>query len=322
MKESSKQAQINLNFLDFSVLDGIILMLLLHHQEPIKRYNLFLEVNQLLQHSTFNKFNKALLKNINVIIESNKNIKFKDSISASSFYNRLLKLNSRLLVKLNKNKNGKILTIEKTPYTRIAINMLYQNYTSNMLYSKKFTQNSIKHVNKMINYKLEKILICGVFDYLYASTWNTELMFDYTDSVYFITEKERDDEYFKAIGFKDIKFSIIDNLRIGEPDDIFDLALVPNYSKNLNIRGLSCNDILSELVRVTKSDKAVVLTCFSEIESVTNYYVNTILTQLKKALYPMIFTPGELKQDLEKAGLVKIEIENYKGKLIGIGWKS
>lgn len=321
MDKNIKIPQLNLNFLDFSLLDGIILTLLLHHKEPIKRYNLFLEVNQLLQHSTFNRFNKALSKNLNIIIGSHENLNFKESVSSSSFYNRLLKLNNRLLVKLNKNKNGKILTIEKTPFTKFAINLLYQSFTSTMIYSKKFTQKSINYLVKIVNYKPEKILICGAYDYLYASTWNTQLMFNYSDNIYFITEKERDDVYFKAIGFKDLKFSTIDNLKIGEPDEIFDFAHIPNYSKNLNLRGLSRIDLMKELVRVTKRNCAIVVTCFSEIESIPNFYANTVLSQLKKTISSMTFTHDELKQDLKMIDLVKIETIDYKGKLIGIGWK-
>jgi len=320
MVNKANQNQVNINFLDISFLDGIIMMLLLQHEEPIKRYILFLEVNHLLEHSTFNRFNKFLSNNLNTILDTNKNLKFKDSVLIASFYNHLKKLNRMFLVKVNKNKKGKIDTIEKTPLTKPVIISFYQMFTSNFVYSERFTRKVLKYLTKLINYIPEKSLVCGVFDFFYSSTWNTDLMTNYSTNIYFITEMERDDDYFKNLGFTDIKFSNINNHKIGEPEDIFDFAFIPNYSKNLNIRGLTRIEILKELVRVTKRDKAIVITCFSKIQTVTNFYAKTVINQLNRALSTMIFTPDELQQDMISANLVKIKIDNFKGRLIGIGW--
>ena len=124
MVGKANQNQMDLNYLDISLLDGIILTLLILHEEPIKRYSLFLEVNHLLQHSTFSKLNIFLLNNLGKIIGIDKNVKIKDSVLIASFYNHLKKLNRLFLVKLNKNKKGKITTIEKTPFSRYALILL------------------------------------------------------------------------------------------------------------------------------------------------------------------------------------------------------
>ena len=107
------------DFASFSIVEIITLQTLLRHTEPIKRYALYLEINQLVHPLVYNSKISESEKEYEKFLQ-------KSMISTSSFYNSLNTLNKKGLINFNKSKKGKVDTIEATEVTNVALKAIRQ----------------------------------------------------------------------------------------------------------------------------------------------------------------------------------------------------
>ena len=143
--------------------------------------------------------------------------------------------------------------------------------------------------------------------------------FRVADEVYLLATEHIFESMVK-MGFDKLKSTTMFNNVIREPNDIFDIAIIPEYERELDFFGLSRIDILKEVIRVVKPGGMVVIFVRSPIPQVDNFYAKELLKNYEESISGRIFTEEEIKEDLNAVRFTKYEIFDFQGNIVGIGW--
>ena len=309
---ASKNIKIG-DFANLSIVEILTLQRLLQHQKPVVRYILYQEVNQLI-HPERLKYSSA------EEILSNSLKEEKADLSTSSFYNSLNTLEKRGLVAFyyKQGKKKQIETVEATKMTKSTILALEHYFLRSVVNDYEYLVNLAEKMLDIIGQSHFETLI---------TVWLSDLL-DLNLLKYFtkianevsILSKAEIYEDLVKIGLKNINYTNMYNKVIREPNDFFNLAVVPSYRRNIEFFGLSRIDLLKELIRVTKKGGIVIISGRTAFTSTKNYYADELLKRYSESISERIFDEKELKDDMIKAGLTKVDSFDFEGLTITVGW--
>ncbi len=307
------------DFIDLSLVEILTLELLLRHSEPVVRHTLFLEVTQFLEseQTSLDSIDKKKLdpseKRYFQFLQKGR------KFSTSSFYNNLKNLEDRGLIKSNLNDKKKVQSIEITSLTKPLIDVMLQHYIRFGVRAEQATMVAIKNavIEKIGKKKFEHVLVIWFNEYIDLQI--LRLAYGVSDSM-FILSKNDFSRDLEQSGLKNVHYSTVYNNMIREPNDIFDMTFFPFYYRNSEISGLKLKDLLREAVRITKKNGVIVITAQTRLPKVEGYLMNRIMDIFENANSQTIYDIDELKKHFSDVGISKIEVFDYYGELIGIGW--
>ncbi len=267
----------------------------------------------------YDAFSPAKETRPSIVVEDSKK-----ELSTSSFYNNLKTLKQRGLVEFIENKKGKVEFVKKTQETEDALKSI-NNY---------FLQSTInKGVSNLIfSENIFQLIGLTQFDTLFLVLLQKHENLDFlkiyskiSKQFFILSNIETLDEllmdYQKEINNYH-RSQILGGL-IREPNNIFDAAIFPEYSKNLNFFNLDRAVFLKELIRVTKKGGIVVLISKTEMPLTDNELFNELIKVYNEVIKTngADFTKEEMEKDMKDAGIAKtnIKIVTQSGLLIGIG---
>lgn len=293
--ENSKHKKKIKEYLDLSIAELIILQLLSRYQMPFVRYSLYLELNQFIQNSD------------------------EKAISVSSFYNSLKNLEKRGIIKSNIRNDGKARTIEPNQRTKSIVEMIMQNLLKISTINIYDFQYEIleKILDKIGLNHFNTLLTTFFFEYI-----DLRLFHEYVkiaDEVSILTKNETYDVLIK-MGLEGIRKASIYNGIIREPNDFFDIIILPFYFYNPDFLEMKKINILKESIRVTKKNGIIILTAMSPLPKTQNFFADELIRLYNEFNAYKEITQEEMSNDMIEAGFTKIDIFNHRGILIGIGW--
>lgn len=294
-----------------SISELMILLRLLKRKEPVVRYNLYQEVKQLI-HPTLKE--KPSAEDI-----------FSDSLrapslSTSSFYHNLNTLEEKGLISSNKakGKKSKIESIQATKEARMALKIIMNYFINGMIDDSTYFEKVMEEILKKIGrVNFPTFMMVQFNEEINLNSLN--IFGDLTDQLFVLCD-EHIFENLQKIGYEKIKHSEIFNKKVREPDDIYDIAIVPDYKKNIHFNDMSRIEVLEELKRIVMEDGIVAILARSALPRPDNFYATSLLEEFEDPIKEKIFTKEELAQDLKESGFKKSEIIEFHGTLIGIGW--
>ncbi|TFG29965.1 MAG: hypothetical protein EU532_02065 [Promethearchaeota archaeon] len=280
-------------FADLTILDLITLELLLKKQEPIIRYSLYVEIKE------FFKENK--------------------DIPTSSFYNNLINLNKKGFISFSHSKDKKIKTdlIEATQLAKDAIKSVNSYFMSALVHNANIGNEQVLELMGQDHF--EKGLMVSMSDFLNLDLF--PFLSKKVDKLYILTRKEVYKDLIE-LGFQNFELSKIDDGNIREPENFFDVSIIPFYFRNPENYRITRTKLLKELIRVTKPDGWIVISSRAKLPTTQNYFANEVLRIYGEALDNRTFTINELQQDMKKAGIKEIKTLEYQGMVAAIGKKS
>lgn len=290
---SSTLEKFNIDTLaDLTVLDLITLELLSKKKEPTVRYSLYIEI-------------KEFFKN-------------KKDIATSSFYNNLSNLKKKGFISFSRSevKKNKTDLIETTPLAKNAIKSVNNYFMSALVHLANVGNEQILEL--MGEDHFEKGLVVSMSDFLNLDLF--PFLVGIVDKLYILTKEEvfRD---LLALGFKNFELSKIDNGIIREPENFFDISVIPFYFRNPENYEITRIELLKELIRVTKSESWIVIASRAKLPKTQNYFANEVLRIYGESLENRTFTVEVFRDDMKKAGLMEIKTLEYQGMLAAIGKK-
>lgn len=282
------------DLVDLNIVEIVTLQALLAHSKPTVRHVLYLEVNQTL---------------------------FKEKkISASSFYNSLKSLEKKELLISNRNQEGKVVSIEATTLAKKAIFLISQFFTANIFNLFEFELQFMQEIQKKMQatkQQVESVLFIDTVDYV-----DLKLMQHFTkiaSDLYILTTNETFEEI-KKTEIKQINHTIVNKGLIREPNDVFDLIIIPTYVNQPKLYNLTMVELLKEAARVTKKGGCIITTSVAEFPTTDHYLANQALETYIHLLKDTFITKESLEKDFENIKTNKIDIFNFYGMLIGICW--
>ncbi len=303
--------KITKNLSSLSYIELITLQKLLDHQGPVVRFILYQEINQFINPK----------RNNNDDIEPFTDNLQLPNLSTSSFYNSLKSLEAYGLVSFIKKKQkskDKIIAVEATENAKLAIKGITGHFLSMALDDIDYLVKIFGEVLKKIgNSHFSNILIVNLTEKIDIRLMG--LAFRLMDDVFLLANQNIYESMVK-VGFDKLKSTVMFNSVIREPEDIFDIGIIPEYEKEPDFFGLSRIDMLKELIRVVKKGGVVVFMVRSTIPEVDNFYAKELLKKFEESISGRIFTEEEIKEDLNAAGFIKYEVLDFQGIMIGIGW--
>lgn len=317
------------HIVNLSIVDMVMLQLLLKHEKPVVRHILYNEISQFLTREK-----QKVAKSIKFDNRSPGAKEFKDLLvqdkkfSTSSFYNSLKNLEGKGLVKSNKDDNEKITTVESTQYTEVLINTISKHVIRFGLIEAEKNKNLPDIVTEVIENEILKpagkkkfgtALYVMFGDYVNAKC--IKILFKATDNLFLLLKKEFFENISK-MGLKNIQNTSIFNKTIREPDNFFDVVIMPYYFKTIELEEVSKEAILKEAFRVSKEDGLVLIHGYTELPDIEHALLNTYIKWVK-TVYTDIETSTEqnFKDVLLKAGAREAKVFVYKGHLFGLGRK-
>ena len=211
-----------------SLVEIITLQKLLAHQEPVVRFILYQEVNQVVNPKLTYKLNAE-----NLLANSLKSSgESKKELSTSSFYSNLRSLEKKGLVSFIKDKKNKIEAVKATERVREALMTIVKNLLLLLIDDSEILLSLVEELTKKtgVNH-FETLLTVSLTEEV-----NLNLLSFYNqmaDRVYFLAEEEVFQNMIK-IGYDKMEYTRMMNKIIREPNNIFDVAIVPNYEKEPN----------------------------------------------------------------------------------------
>jgi hypothetical protein len=212
----------------------------------------------------------------------------------------------------------KIIAVEATEKAKLAIKGITGH----------FLTMTIDDVTYMTNVAIEMMKRAGISHFSNVLIVNLSenidnrimgLSFRIADEVYLLANEGIYESMVK-MGFDKLKSTKMYNNVIREPNDIFDIAIVPEYEKEPDFYGLSRIDMLKEFIRVTKPGGNVSIIARSSLPKVDNFYVRELLNKYEESISNRIFTEEEVEEDFKAAGFTKYEVHDFQGVITGIGW--
>lgn len=307
------------NLANFSIVELLTLVLLHSKNQPIKRYYLYLEINKLTKFeleeenlpNTKNKKSTEIL-----LLQS---LKKTTDLSTSSFYSSLVKLESLNLIRFNKNRKNKIETVETTPQTLTAMNLIYNSLLRlRMMTDINLSSLNVKKFLKVYNANHFKNLLLILGNEGFNSTL-LENICETVDELYIISSEEETINDLIDLDYKKIKISTIHNGLIREPENVFEACFFPLNSKNNKVLGLTQSELLRELVRVVEPEGHVFILSRADFPHTNHGLADFILDTYKESINGYTYSEENVKALLESAGLQDVEVVNMEGMLIGTG---
>ncbi len=312
------------DFADLSFIELIILEFLARYQKPVVRHTLFSEVKEFIE------FKEQFIIKLENKNSNEQNKKFYDNIeqkrifSTSSFYNSLLNLESKGLLKFHQNEKGnekgKKTFIEATPYAKFVPKLLLKFLINNDIMHapeerKEFSERFLKLIGNQEKVSFERALL----------VWFTEndvysieqQLTDFTEKLYVLSKNENKE----TVKLRNVEYSKFEDRKIREAENFFDGAIIPVYKRNPKFHDMERIDIIKEIIRVIKPNGVLIVIAIAEMKSTGNLYVDELIKIYKLVLINRTFEANELAEDLKKAGLKDIKVIEYKGLLIGKGNK-
>jgi SAM-dependent methyltransferase len=306
-KEGKRSQVINSKFESFirigdlkglSIVDIITLQLLLSHKEPIVRHVLYLEVNKYIRQEEKSLEMIKLSEPERLFYES---IEEKRDLSTASFYNNLENLERLGLINFNRTKEGKIKTVGPTQLTNSVLNTILAGlFNLRIEYIKKLYMN----IKDFILSKLDKTQFSSILNVILSkNVQDTYLksIRDISKEIFILTTDDLR-EILERMNLKNLKFSrVIKSNKIREPEDIFDLAIVPVYLKEPNFHNFTRIKILKELKRVVKPGGYVILLNGLEIAPSENIFMKELVDIYHYVFDEIIFTKKQIEDDIKEA---------------------
>ncbi|TXT58473.1 MAG: hypothetical protein BAJALOKI2v1_360019 [Promethearchaeota archaeon] len=305
------------DYASLSMVEVITLYLLLKNP-PMIRYTLYLQIKQFLH--PIKKNNKELFFEPHSKVEHRfyDFLKEKKTISTSSFYNNLRNLELRGLVKFIEDDDEGKVYVQATKLSNYIIKFLFQfiaNLTTVDFQLERELTNTIEErigaskEDSLLLVWLKKVIEFNIIDYLRNKV----------EEMYFLSEEKLYEDLVK-FDLNKINFTRIHNNLIREPNDIFEIVLVPHYKKNGNRLELDRIDLLNELIRTTKKGGHIVLITRAKLPRTSNHYANQLLELYEDyfRLQGRIFSEEEIKSDLKEVELKVFDMFEFKGLIITI----
>jgi predicted transcriptional regulator len=317
------------HIVNLSIVDMIMLQLLLKHEKPVVRHILYNEISHFLTREK-----QKVAKSIKFDKRSPGAKEFKDLLiqdkkfSTSSFYNSLKNLEAKGLVKSNKDDNNKILSVEATQYTEVLINTISKHVIRFGLIESEKNKNLPDIIKEVIENeilrpndksKLGTALYVSFGDYINAKCIKN--LYKTTNNL-FLLFKEEMVENISKIGLENIQNTSIFMKTIREPDNFFDVVIIPYHFKSIDIKDLSKETILKEAFRIIKDNGVVLIHGYTELPNIEHALLNVFINWVKN-VYDDTETSSEAKfqELLLSAGAKKAKAFVHKGHLFGIGKK-
>ncbi|MFX1569364.1 MAG: hypothetical protein ACFFCV_13465 [Promethearchaeota archaeon] len=304
------------NYYNLSILDLLTLQILLNQVKPVKRHSLYLEVNSLL----LNKEKKLLLnqssidKSIKDFTKIDKEIK---SISTSSFYNNLVNLEKKGLIKFIRKKN-KVKEVEKTEITlnfiKIIFHSLLETFIPNLYKFPKGSAMLIKEKYNLVD--LDPGLIIYVDEF---HEFGLDFFLKVSENMTILTEKS----FYKYAlkGIDKFTFTHVENGLIREPEGFFNGIYLGRFRKDIDFFGLTAKDLIKEAIRVLKPGGYITISTYLFVEPINHIFIDGLINIYNELNINYIFTEEELRGLLEPNGINDIEFLKFQGYLITIGSK-
>ncbi len=314
---------------NLSIVDLVMLQLLLKHEKPVIRHILYNEISQFLTRER-----SKVAKSIKFDDKAAGAEEFQDWLqqptrfSSSSLYYSLDNLESKGLVKYNRDKHDKVTSVEATQYTEILINTILKHIVKFGLIDteqNKFLPNIIKEVvgDKILSSFKDKKF--GTLLYIWFSNLINakcvNLFSSLSENLFFLSSQEAYESVLK-LGIENVQNTSVFSSTIRESDKFFDGVIIPYHFKNTNFEEASKESILKEAFRVVKDSGVVIIHSYTEIPQV-NHAVFDIFIKWVENIYEELefYTEEKFKEELFKAGAKEVEALVYKGHLFGIGRK-
>ena len=314
---------------NLSIVDMVMLQLLLKHDTPIVRHILYNEISHFLTRER-KKVAKAIKfdKKIAGAEEFNNWLQEPTRFSSSSLYYSLDNLESKGLVKYNRNENNKVISVEATRYTETLLNTILKHIVKFGLIDteqNKFLPEIIKEVVSDKILSTMKTKRFGTLLYIWFSDLiNTKCMnlfSSLSDNLFVLSSQEAFESVLK-LGINNVQTTSIFNSTIRESDRFFDGVVLPYHFKKTNFGEVTKHSILKEAFRIVKDNGVVIIHSYTEIPNV-NHAIFDIFIKWVENIYEELefFTEEKFKKELIKAGANEAEVFVYKGHLFGIGRK-
>ncbi|MEJ2251367.1 MAG: hypothetical protein P8Y97_17160 [Candidatus Lokiarchaeota archaeon] len=125
----------------------------------------------------------------------------------------------------------------------------------------------------------------------------------------------------KKVNIAPFEVSTLYNQMIREPNDIFDIIIIPNYCRNPDLFGLSNDQLIKECIRVTKINGYILIIGREKVDPTNNFYANKLINHYNELFNRkgQIFSRYEIEDILGSINLKEIEIIEDKGLIVGIG---
>ncbi|MFX1502176.1 MAG: hypothetical protein ACFFDH_14525 [Promethearchaeota archaeon] len=303
-----------------SMIQIITLHAISKYSEPIIRHSLLQEINTSLlsKHTEILSPEKAFSASLQKIP--------KVLISPSSFYTSLEALEKKGLVSFNRNKKGKVETVEKTQLTDNFLDFIHQYFLFNMINDWEFsTELFQKLINILESQKINKGNLFSIFPLDEPNKKFIEYTTQKFKSIY-VLGNEQVKERFLTGGGENISISKVKNGQIREPDNDFDLSLIQGFSQNFDFYDINFEKFVEELTRITKPNGIICIFARKELAlpdstSISNNFVRNIFSLYNKSIRieGNHITSVHLNDVLLKANLKNIQVIEDEGIIIGIG---
>jgi Fe2+ or Zn2+ uptake regulation protein len=332
-KKDEKMVQIDSisikHIANLSIVDMVMLQLLQKHEKPVIRHILYNEISQFLTQER-----KKVAKSIKTNVKAAGAEEFYNWLeeptrfSSSSLYYSLDQLESKGLVKYNRDENRKVISVEATQYTEILINTILKHVVKFGLID--------TEQNKFLPKIIKEVIIDKILSTLDKKNFGTLLYIWFSDLInakcaklfsslsnnLFVLSSLPAFESVQKLGIENIQFTSIFNSTIRESDRFFDGVIIPYHFKSTNFEEVSKEEILKEAFRVVKDNGIVIIHSYTEIPNI-NHAIFDIFIKWVENIYEELefYTEERFKQELLKAGAKDADVFVYKGHLFGIGQK-
>jgi len=313
------------DFADLSIAELIALEFLARYTNPIVRHTLYTEVNQFIEYKEDipplkdMEVSKDFQKKFDYYIKSNNN-----PISTSTFYSSLSNFERMGLLQFKMNKSGKVESIKPTPYTKFVPKLLLKFLLNNDImdsveyrleFSDRFLEVLAKYGKEA---QFDSVLTLWFSEYVAYSLLQQLAPFS---KEFFVISKNDESNITKPLELTNLNVSNIHNRKIREPENFFDGVLVPVYKQNPKFYNLTREEILHEVLRVTKPGGLIGIVGMADVPLTNNPFADELIKLYKLSVKNRIFTKEELQTDLEEVGLTAINVYEHQGLLIGVGQK-
>jgi hypothetical protein len=309
---------------NLSIVELLVLQKLMRHGRPVVRHILFNEVSQFLLREQGKVANSLDFKDLPVGAQKfNQFLKSKKKFSSSSFYYSLDNLEGKGLVKFNKDKNNRVESVEATRYTEVLNSTVLKHIIKFGILvpeQDRFLTEIIKEAIKLIeDKKFGTILYIWFREFIIPEFM--KVLSAMTENL-FILSREKIFENATKLGLNNVQPTALFNGTIRESDNFFDAVIVPYHYKDESVLGITKQQILKEVFRITKSSGVVIIHGFVPIPNIDHGILN-IFTKWVKEIYKglVFYTEEEFQNELLNAGAKKTETFLYKGHLFGVGRK-
>lgn len=292
---SSKKGEVKIgDIIDLSSFEIVILIFLLKHTKPIVRYSLFLTVKN--------------------------HLNAEKSISTSSFYNSLKKLEQKGLLKFTKLEDGKIKSVKKTALTNKAVNCFLEYILKlRIIEGPEISFNLLKRAQEQVGKIVETLLIIWTDDFIEGDV--IELIASSSKEC-FIYAREDSHLAIDNLNVRNLRYTNIFNEQIREPNEAFDVIYYPFYSRLPDAGNFTRIELLKEFKRILKKNGTAIILVRKHFLEAEPHYANFIIKIFNDAMVSRTFSEKELNDDFQEAGFTRMHMVEYKGNFLVFGWKN